>query len=80
MVNNKTPNTNDNRVPGAAVGSKERFQQSASTHSEVGEKETLNINAVGKYILGCGPHNLASILPPHAVFPTLVQGVGGLRR
>ena len=27
---------------------KERFQQSASTHSGAGEKETLNINVVGK--------------------------------
>ena len=40
-------NNNSNRVPGAAerVETK-RFQQSASTHSGVGEKETLNINVI----------------------------------
>ena len=27
---------------------KARFQQSATTHSRTGEKETLNINVVGK--------------------------------
>ena len=29
---------------------KERFRQSASTHSGVGEKETLNINAVVRMV------------------------------
>ena len=35
-----------NRVPG--WGRKRRFQQSASTHSGAKEKETHNINVVGK--------------------------------
>ena len=40
---------NYNRATGAAGGrTKKRFQQSASTDSGAGEKETLNINVVGK--------------------------------
>ena len=47
----KQNNTNYNRVTGAAWGIEEEwFQQSASTHSEAGEKETRDINVVGKYI------------------------------
>ena len=42
----------NNRVPGAAGGvEKERFRQSASTHSGAGENETLNINVIGKHVL-----------------------------
>ena len=45
-------NNNYNRVPGAAGGGrgieKERIQQSASTHSGAGEKQTPNINDVEK--------------------------------
>ena len=42
-------NNNYSRVPRAAGGvEKEWFQQSASTHPGAGEKETLNINVVGK--------------------------------
>ena len=40
----KGPQREENR----RGGEKERFQQSASTHSGMGEKETLNIDVVGK--------------------------------
>ena len=41
-------NNNNNGVNWAQwVGGKARFQQSATTHSGTGEKETLNINNVG---------------------------------
>ena len=43
---------NNNRFPGLARGGgrgeNKRFQPSASTHSGAGEKETPNINVVGK--------------------------------
>ena len=48
--NSNKNNNNYNRVLGAARGSNKKwFLQSASTHSGVKEKKTLNINAVGKY-------------------------------
>ena len=36
-------------VPGGVE--KVQFQQSASTHSGAGEKETLNITVIGKHVL-----------------------------
>ena len=49
IVNQRNENYNNNRVPGAAGGSKtNRFQQSASTNAGAEEKETLNINVVEK--------------------------------
>ena len=45
MVNKTKQNCK--RVPGAGEVEKERFQQSASTHSGARGKETLNINVVG---------------------------------
>ena len=41
---------------------KERFQQSASTHSGAGAKETLNINVVGKIITAS---NLFAVIWAH---------------
>ena len=48
---NKVQHNNNNGVPGAAGGS-EKLDSSnpISTHSGTGEKETLNINVVGKNI------------------------------
>ena len=43
-------------VPGIGGVEKELFQQSASAHSVVGEKETININVVG------AKHKIAIIL------------------
>ena len=49
VVTNQHKHYNYNRVPGAAGGGrKKRFQQSATTNSGAGSKETLNINAAGK--------------------------------
>ena len=50
---NNNSNNYNNRAPGAAGGggrgrNKNWFQQSASTHSGAEEKESLNINVVGK--------------------------------
>ena len=47
--NNNNNNNNNNGVPGAAGGS-EKLDSSnpISTHSGTGEKETININVVGK--------------------------------
>ena len=48
LIENKNNNHYYNRVPGAAGGGlRIKFEQSASTHSGVGENETLNINVVG---------------------------------
>ena len=60
-------NDNNNGVPGAAGGS-EKLDSSnpISTHSGTGEKETLNINVVGKthkkYVKMCGPQHAEIIL------------------
>ena len=51
-------NNNNNGVPGAAGGS-EKLDSSnpISTHSGTGEKETLNINVVGKKTLSISHKN-----------------------
>ena len=41
-------NNNNNGISAQGGVEKHRFQQSTSTHTGTGEKETLNINVVGK--------------------------------
>ena len=47
--NNNNDNNNNNRVPGGRGGSDKLVSSNPiTTHSGTGEKETLNINVVGK--------------------------------
>ena len=46
--NNNNNNNNNGQISAQGGVEKHQFQQWTSTHSGTGEKETLNINVVGK--------------------------------